>query len=131
MVGTWKVTQTITNGIQHLLKCRFRLCHCQSPLFSIAHIFLLVLHCCLCIINSHSRSSGHSFHIVVYSSVLLLVASEVLFMSLPSHMLHFGSLAAPGSRSSDCVWLQPAITFICLLMSSCGALCSVVVFDSL
>ena len=73
MVGTYKITQTIADGGQHLMKYRFRLGGCQSRLFSIYHIILPLCYCCLCVFDSLSCHSGLSFHIILDTFLLLIV----------------------------------------------------------
>jgi len=80
---TCTITQTISNGIQNLLLCCFRLCGCQSRHFSIYHIFLLLLNCCLCVFNSLSYHKGLSIHIISNPCPLICVAQTVSFSSFP------------------------------------------------
>ena len=74
IVGTCKIAQTIAKGVQQLLTCCFGLGGCQSHLFGVPHIILLLFLCCLCIFNSLSCHSGLTFHIIL-DSVLLLFAA--------------------------------------------------------
>src|SRR5258705_389746 len=52
IVGTCKITQTISDSNQHLLKRLCTLSGPQSRHFSMRHIVLLLLNRCLCIFNS-------------------------------------------------------------------------------
>jgi len=49
--GTCKITQTVSHSIQHFLEFFFRLCGCRASLFNISHIFLLLIHCRLCVMK--------------------------------------------------------------------------------
>jgi len=72
--ATCKITQTVSHSIQHLLKCYFRLCGCQSSLFNITHMFLLTHYRCLCIFNSLSCHCGLLLHIILYAFLCLFFA---------------------------------------------------------
>jgi len=101
IVATPKGAQIITHGVQHLLKCCFWLCGCQSHVFSISHIFLILLNCCLCVFNSPSCRSGVTSHIILYRFLLLFIAEEVSFTSFSCCKLLFGSQVAQCSQGSD------------------------------
>ena len=73
IVGTWKITQTIADGVQYLLKCYFRLGGCQSRVFNISHCFLHLLNCCLCFFNLISCHSGLSVRIILDPFLLLFI----------------------------------------------------------
>jgi hypothetical protein len=64
MIGTWKIAQSVSNSIQHLLECFFWFSCCWLLFLSIAHIMLHLHNRCLSVFNSHSCSSGHSIHII-------------------------------------------------------------------
>ena len=90
-VGTCKIARTISDGVEHLFKCCFRLGCCQSRHFSVSHIFLLLPNCCLCIVNSLSCHSGLSIYMILDLFVLLIVASKWGFSSIPQCKLGFES----------------------------------------
>jgi len=62
---TCMIGQTVSNSIQHLLKCCFRLCGCRSCLFNIPQMFLLLHNRCLRVLNSRSCHCGLSIHIIL------------------------------------------------------------------
>jgi len=72
--GTWKIAQTVSDSILHLLKCSFRFCGCPSYLFNISHMFQLLHNCCLCVLNSLSCHCGRSIHIILDPFLLLFIA---------------------------------------------------------
>jgi hypothetical protein len=74
IIGICKITQTVSDSFQHLLKCDFRLSGCRSSLFNIYHMFLLLHHCCLCVLNSLSCHCGLSLHIILDPFLSLFVA---------------------------------------------------------
>jgi hypothetical protein len=74
IVGTCKITQTVSDSNQHLLKHLFRLSGCQSCDFSIRHIVLLLLNRCLCVFNSLSCPSGFSLNIILNLFLFLFIA---------------------------------------------------------
>jgi len=65
IVGTCKITQTVSNSNHHLQKCLFRVSVGQSHVFSVPRIFLLLLNRCLCIFNSLSCPSSLSLNIIL------------------------------------------------------------------
>jgi len=74
IVGTCKITQTISDSNHHFLKCCSRLCHCQSCVFAISLIFLLLLNRCICVFNSHFCHSGVSLDIILDPFLFLFIA---------------------------------------------------------
>jgi len=69
VVRTSKIAQTVSDCIQHLLKYYLMLSYCLSHLFSISHIFLLMLNPCLFVLYSHSCHSSLSIPINLIQSV--------------------------------------------------------------
>ena len=118
IVETCKIAHTITNGVHYLLICCFRLCGCQSRLFSISQIFLFPLNCCLHIVNLHSCHSGCSVHTMIDHFLLLFVLSKVCFSSLPHRNVHFGSHAAQCSKRAERSCCEVALGFIRLMILS-------------
>jgi len=123
IVGTCKIPQTISDGIQHLLKCCFRLCGCQSRLFSISDIILLLIYCCRCVFNSLSCHRGLCFDIILNPFLLLFVAWVVGFSLLPRCKFLFGSPATHPSKGSHPFCLHAALAILRLMKVSSGALC--------
>jgi len=74
IVGTCKITQTVSDSNQHLLKRLFWLSGRQSRYFSMRHIVLLLLNCGLCIFNSLSCPSSLSLHIILNPLLFLFIA---------------------------------------------------------
>jgi hypothetical protein len=59
IIGTCKIAQTVSDRIQHLIKCCFRLPSCRTPVCSSRYI---LHYCCFCVLNSLSCHSGLSLH---------------------------------------------------------------------
>jgi len=130
IIQTCKIARIISDGVQHLLKCCFGLWDCQSRLFSISHIFLLMLDCIRCVFNSFPCQSGLSIHKILDPFLLLFLASKVHFWSLLCRQLLFKSQGAHCPQGSDPFCIQAALAFIPLMMSSCGTLCGFAAFAS-
>ena len=81
IVGTCKIAQTVSDSIQHLFKCCFGSSGCRPRAFSCSHIFQLLQHRCLCILNSLSSQSGFSLHIILDPFLFLFIAYTVSFLS--------------------------------------------------
>jgi len=84
IVWNCKLAETISNGVQHLLKCCFRLSGCQSRLFRISHIFLLLVNCCLCVFNLLSCHSGLSILMILNQFLLLSLLEKCVSRRLPT-----------------------------------------------
>jgi len=65
IIGTGKITQTVSNSLRHLLNCFFGLSGCQSHFLTISHIFLLVHNRSLSVFNSLGCHSSVSFQIIL------------------------------------------------------------------
>ena len=128
IVGTCKIGQTVSDSIQHLFKCVFRLSGGQSCLFNIAHIFLLLLNRCLCVFNSLTCHRSLPLHIIVYPLLFHFIAQKVCFSLFLHRELLSGSQATQCSKGSDPFCLQPALPFICLMTLSCGMLWQFILF---
>jgi hypothetical protein len=74
IIGTCKITQTVSDSNQHFLKRLFGLSGRQSRYFSMRHIVLLLLNRCFCVFNSLSCPSGFSLHIILNPFLFLLIA---------------------------------------------------------
>jgi hypothetical protein len=74
IVGTCKMTQTVSDSNQHLLKRLFALSGRQSRDFSMRHIILLLINRCLCVFNSVSCPSGFSLNIILNPFLFLFIA---------------------------------------------------------
>ena len=79
IVGSCKMAQTVCDSIQYLLKSYFSLCGCRSCLFNISHIFLLLHHRCLCVLNSLSCHCGLSIHIILDSCLFCSLFKMYVF----------------------------------------------------
>jgi len=90
IVGTCKIDNTVSDRIQYLLPCLFRLSGCRSCLLSISHMFLLLHYRCLCISNSHCCHSGLCIHIILNPFHFHFVAYTVRFPHVLYHKLLFG-----------------------------------------
>jgi len=75
--GTSKIAQTVYYTTQHLLKCCFRLCGCQSCLFNIPHRFLFLRNRRLCIVKSLSCPCALSIHMILDPFLFFFIAWEV------------------------------------------------------
>ena len=73
------IAQTVSDSIQHLLKCCFESSSCQLHHFGISHIFLLIHSRCHCVFNSHSENTSFSYHIILNPFRFLLVTYNVYF----------------------------------------------------
>jgi len=128
IVRTGQITHTVSDSIQHLIKCHFRLPGCQFWLFNIAHIFLLLLNRSLCIFNSLSVRRSLSLHLVLYPLLCLFIAEKVRLLFFFRHHLLFGSQAMQCCRASDPFCPQPSLPFSRLMTSSSGLLCRLAIF---
>jgi len=122
IVRTWKIAQTVSHRIQHLLKWFFRLSGRRSRFYSISHIFLLFHNCCLCVLNLLSCHSGHSVHKILDPFLVLLFAQKLRFSSILCWMLLFRLQAALCSKCWDPICLQATLAFSGFMRSSCGQL---------
>jgi len=86
---TCKIAQTVSDSIQQLFKPLSGLPGCQSPAFSTSHIFLLLVNCGLCILNSLSCPSSFSLHIILDPCLFLCIVQNVPFLSSPCREVHF------------------------------------------
>jgi len=128
---TWwfgMVANTISDSTQHFLKRFFRLSCCQFCVSYICHIFLLLLYCCLCVINLLSCHSNFSIPIILNPSLFLFAAQKVPFLSFLHCKLHVGSQAADCPKGCDSLNFQAAVAFIYIIMSSRRQLCWLAVF---
>jgi len=91
IAGTWIITQPVSNTIQYLFKRLFGLPECYSPAFSASHIFLLLLNCCLSILNSVCCHNSFSVHVILDPLLCLSVIPNVYFLSSLWCKLLFGS----------------------------------------
>jgi len=91
IAGTYKIAQTVSDSIQHLLKCFLRLFGCQYRFFNISHTFLLLPDRRLCILNSPSCHSGVAIHIILDPFLILCIASKVHSLSFLCWKLHVRS----------------------------------------
>jgi len=123
IVGTCKITQTISDSNQQLLKRRFGLSGRQSREFSVRHIVLLWLNRCLCVFNSLSCPSGLSFNLILNPFLFLFIAYEVRFLSFLHRKPFFGYQAAQCPKGSDSLCLEDVLSFIRLMTSLGWALC--------
>jgi hypothetical protein len=98
--GTCKITQTVSDSIQHRLTCSFRVCGCRSSLFNISYVFPLLHHCCLCVLNSPSCHCGLSLHIMLDLCLSLFVVYNGNFPSFfrSNLLLHCKLRSAPNTR---------------------------------
>jgi len=94
IVQTCKIAQSVSDSIPHLLIRLAMLSRCQSPAFSTSHIFVLLLNCCLCILNSLCCHSGVSLYVMLHSFLFLFVIHKVCFLSSLCYKVYFGSHAA-------------------------------------
>jgi len=122
IVGSCKIAQTVSDSIQHLFKCVFRLSAGRYRLFNIAHIFLLLLNHCLCIFNLLSCHRSLSLHIILYLVIFLFITQKVRLYFILRRELLFGSQATQCSKGWDLFCLQPTLRVIGLVTSSCGML---------
>jgi len=74
IVGTCKITQTVSDSNEHLLKRLFGLSGRQSRYFSLRRNILLLLNRGLCVFNSLSCPSGLSLHIILNPFLYLFIA---------------------------------------------------------
>jgi len=74
IVRTCKITQTLSDGNHHLLKCLFGLFVRHSHDFSMLHIILLLLNRWLCVFNSLSCPSGLYLNIILNPFLILFIA---------------------------------------------------------
>jgi len=81
IVRTAKIAQTVSDIIQHLLRRCFGRSGCHSRVFSFPHIFLLLLNCYLCILNSPSCHSRFSLNIILDPFQFILIPWNVRFSS--------------------------------------------------
>jgi len=88
IIGTCKITQSVSNNIQHLLEWFSGLSCCQFRLFSISHIILLLLKRCLYIFYSLPCHSGFSIHIILRPLHILIIAEKVCFLSFLRRQQH-------------------------------------------
>jgi len=123
IVGTCKISQTVSDSNHHLLKSLFGFYAHQSRYFSMLHIFLLLLHRCLCIFNSLSCPSGFSVNIILNPVLFLFIPWEVCCSSFLRRKLLFGSYAVQCPQGSDSFSLQAALAFIRLITSVGRPLC--------
>jgi len=128
IIGTCKIAQTLYDAVNISSNVVFRLWGCQSCLFSISHIFQLLLNCCLCIFNSFSCHSGFTIHIILDPFLLLFIAHQAGFLSLPRCKLLIGLQAVHCLKASDPFCFQAALAVICLMMWSCGVHCQITIF---
>jgi len=128
IVGTCKITQTVSDSNHHLLECLFRLSVRQSHIFSFPGIFLLLLNRCLCIFNLLSCPSGLSLNRILNPGFFVFIALEVRFASFLGRKLLFGSQAVHCPKGSHSLCIQAALAFIRLMTSLCGVLCRFTIF---
>ena len=122
IINTCKITHTDLNRDNHPVKSRFILSVCQFCDFSMLHIFILLLNCCLCIFNLLSCPSGFSLNKIPYPFVLLFIAWEVCFSLFLGYKLLFWSLSAQCPKGIDLFWFQATVAFIPLITSLGGLL---------
>jgi hypothetical protein len=111
IVGTCKITHTISDSNQHLIKSLFGLSGRQSRDFSLRHIVLLLLYRCLCVFNSLSCPSSFSLNIILNPFLFLFIAEEVYFLAFFCSKLLVGSQAAQSPKGSDRLCFQAALAF--------------------
>jgi len=112
IVGTCKITQTVSNRNHHLLKSLFGLSVRQSGFFNFLHIFLLVLNRCLCVLNMVSCPSDFSVNIMLDWVVFLFITSEMCFSSFLSRKLLLASRPAQHPKGLDSFRFEAALDFI-------------------
>jgi len=117
IIGTYKITQTVSNGNQHLLNRLLRLLGRQSCNFSMRYIVLLLLNRCLCVFTLLSCPNCFSFNIILNLFLLVFIAYEVCFSSFLCRKLLFVSHAVQGPKGSDSLCLEAALAFIRWLTS--------------
>jgi len=81
VVRTCKIAGNISDGIQDLLTCCFRVSGCHTHRCSISNIFLLLLNRCLCVFNPLSCHSGLSIHTILDPFLCPFIAHTVHFFS--------------------------------------------------
>jgi len=123
VIGSCKITQTVTDTNQHLLKRLFKLSGHQSPDFTMRNFVLVLLNSCLCMFNSLSYPSGFSLNIVLNPFLFFFVAYEECFSSFLHRKLLFGSHSAQCPKGSDSLCLQAAVALIRLMTSFGWPLC--------
>ena len=99
--GTFKITQTVSDSIQPLLRCCVRLCGCWLCLFNIPHMVLLVQNHCLWVSNSISFHRGLCINIMLDPFLFLFIAYQVCFPSFLCRKHLFSSSAAQSSQRLD------------------------------
>jgi len=129
IIRTCKIAQTVSNTIQYLLKYVFWISGCQSHLFSISHIFLLLGNCCLYVLNNLSYLCGFFIHIFYNPFALTLGASNSVFHIISSlkasfmilfcailwffRPFHLRSVAYCDTLNHIAVWITFSIWCVC------------------
>jgi len=101
IVGMCNLAQTASDWNHHLGKQFFGLCSRQSPVFRGLRNFLLMPNCCLCSLNSLSRTSDLSLNIIFDPVLFVFTPQEVGFSSFLCHKRPFGLYAAHCPKGSD------------------------------
>ena len=94
IIGTCKITQTVSDSNQHLLKHHCGLSGRQSCDRSMHHIVLLFLNRCLHVFNSLSCPSGLSLNIILNPFLFLFIVYEIHLWTFHHRKLLFGCKAA-------------------------------------
>jgi hypothetical protein len=74
MAETCKITQTVSDSNQQVLKCLFGRSGLHSRDVSLRHIILLLLNRCLWVFNSLSCPSGCSLNIILNAFLIVFIA---------------------------------------------------------
>jgi len=128
IVGTCKITQTVSDSNHHLLESLFGLSVGQSSVFSFPCIIVLLLNCCVWAFYWHCCPSSLSIYKILDPLFFLIIAQEVCFLSFLGSKLLFGSQAAQFRKGSESLRFQAAFAFIPLLTSLCRPLCWFAIF---
>jgi len=122
------LAQTLSDSIQRLLTWCFRLSGCQFWLFSISHIFLLLLKHCFWINTSHSCHGGRSIQIMVSTFCIYFLAKYTSFSSFLCCKLLYRSYTVQCFYSLDTVSSQARCVFIRNKISLCVAVSGCPIF---
>jgi len=116
IVGTCKITQTVSNSNHHLRKCFFVLSGHQSLVVRSPRIILLLLNYWLWVFNWLSCHSSFSIHTILDPLLFLFCDSTVHLSSFLHHELLFGSQAAQFPKGSNSFCFQAPLALIRLMM---------------